>query len=191
MEVSRSKGLELAGFGSWAIVPPRASRNNPLPDKLTVSHGKRPMSGNFLEYLADLAVFAKVVETKGFSAAARHIGLTKSSVSKQVSRREQGLGVRLLHRTTRALSLTEAGRVLYEGAAQSVSLAEEAQAAVAQLSVAPRGTLRITTSVAFGKLCVAPLIPEFLATYPEVRIQLVLLDRIVDLAEEGFDLAIR
>ena len=149
------------------------------------------MSENLVDYLGAMAIFSKVVELKGFSAAARQIGLTKSAVSKQVSRLEHSLGVRLLHRTTRSLSLTESGRMLYERATLSLALAEEARAAVAQLSVAPRGTLRITASVAFGKLCVAPLVPTFLARYPDVRVHLSLLDRFVDLADEGFDLAIR
>jgi DNA-binding transcriptional LysR family regulator len=143
------------------------------------------------DYLSTMAVFVKVVDAKGFTAAARHLGMTKSAVSKQVARLEHGLGVRLLHRTTRSLSLTDSGRVLYERATQSLALADEARAAVADLSAKPRGILRVTASVAFGKLCVAPLVPEFLARNPELRIQLILLDRFVDLAEEGIDLAIR
>jgi DNA-binding transcriptional LysR family regulator len=148
-------------------------------------------SENLVDYLGAMAIFAKVVDHKGFSAAARQIRLTKSAISKQVSGLEQTLGVRLLHRTTRALSLTEAGQALYERASQSVALAEEARAAVAQMTLAPRGTLRVTASVAFGKLCIAPLVPAFLARYPEVRVHLGLLDRFVDLADEGYDLAIR
>lgn len=144
-----------------------------------------------MEDLAAMAVFAKVVESKGFSAAARQLGLTKSAVSKQVSRLESSLGARLLNRTTRALSLTEAGAAVYEHCARLVAAAEEAEHAVSRLAAAPRGLLRVTASVTFGRLHVAPAIRDFLAAYPEVQVQLMLGDRMVDLAEEGFDLAIR
>lgn len=149
------------------------------------------MDIELLEQMADMALFARVVEQRGFSAAARQLGITKSAVSKRIDRLERSLGVRLLQRTTRSLSMTEAGRAVYERAAQSIALAEEARSQVANLSEAPRGLLRVTASVAFGKLCIAPLIGEFLAAYPELRLQFTLLDRLVDLAEEGFDVAIR
>lgn len=138
-----------------------------------------------------MIVFARVVELRGFSAAARQLGMTKSAVSKQVSALERLLGVKLLNRSTRALSLTEAGQAVYERAAQAAGLMQEAASRVADLAQVPRGNLRVTASVAFGKLCIAPLLPEFLRRFPEVRIRLALLDRMVDLAEEGFDVAIR
>ena len=143
------------------------------------------------EDLPAMAVFAKVVESRGFSAAARQLGLTKSAVSKQVTRLETSLGARLLNRTTRALSLTEAGSAVYEHCARMVAAAEEAELAVHRLAAAPRGLLRVTASVTFGRLHVAPAIGDFLAAYPEVEVQLMLTDRMVDLADEGFDLAIR
>jgi len=146
---------------------------------------------NPLDHLADLAVFVRVVDTQGFSAAARAMGLTKSAVSKRINRLEQRLGLRLLQRTTRAMSLTEAGRVLYERAAQGVALLDQTARLAAGLVDAPRGILRVTASVTFGKLCLAPLIPEFLARYPEIELQLTLLDRFVDLVEEGYDVALR
>ena len=146
---------------------------------------------NPLDHLSDLAVFVRVVDTQGFSAAARAMGLTKSAVSKRINRLEQQLGLRLLQRTTRAMSLTEAGRVLYERAAQGVALLDESARLAAGLVDAPRGTLRVTASVTFGKRCLAPLIPEFLARYPEIELQLTLLDRFVDLVEEGYDVALR
>ncbi len=146
---------------------------------------------NPLDHLSDLAVFVRVVDTRGFSAAARAMGLTKSAVSKRINRLEKQLGLRLLQRTTRAMSLTEAGRVLYERAAQGVALLDESARLAAGLVDAPRGTLRVTASVTFGKRCLAPLIPEFLARYPEIELQLTLLDRFVDLVEEGYDVALR
>ena len=146
---------------------------------------------NPLDHLSDLAVFVRVVDTQGFSAAARVMGLTKSAVSKRINRLEKQLGLRLLQRTTRAMSLTEAGRVLYERAAQGVALLDESARLAAGLVDAPRGTLRVTASVTFGKRCLAPLIPEFLARYPEIELQLTLLDRFVDLVDEGYDVALR
>jgi DNA-binding transcriptional LysR family regulator len=144
-----------------------------------------------LDTLSDLAVFVRVVDTRGFSAAARVLGLTKSAVSKRINRLERRLGLRLLQRTTRSMSLTEAGRLLHAEAAQGVALLDRATQLAAGLVEAPRGTLRVTASVTFGKLCLAPLLPEFLARYPEVEVQLTLLDRMVDLVEEGYDLALR
>ena len=146
---------------------------------------------NPLDQLSDLAVFVRVVETQGFSAAARAMGLTKSAVSKRVNRLEKQIGIRLLQRTTRAMSLTEAGRLLFDRAAQGVALLDESARLAAGLVEAPRGTLRVTASVTFGKLCLAPLIPAFLARYPEIELQLTLLDRFVDLVEEGYDVALR
>lgn len=144
-----------------------------------------------LDQWSDLAVFVHVVDHNGFSAAARQLGLTKSAVSKRINRLEQRMGLKLLQRTTRAMSLTEAGRVLYECAAQGVALLDESTRLAAGLVEAPRGALRVTASITFGKLCLAPLIPEFLARYPEVELQLTLLDRFVDLVDEGYDVALR
>lgn len=146
-------------------------------------------------YLPELAnasvIFVHVVDAGGFSAAARRLGIAKSMVSKQVARLEQSVGTRLLQRSTRSMSLTEAGTAFYARAAQAVTLLDEARAAVGSLATTPRGTLRITTSVAFGKLCLTPLLADFVARYPEISLQLALLDRNVDLVEEGYDIALR
>lgn len=144
-----------------------------------------------LDELGDLAAFVCVADSRGFSAAARRLGLTKSAVSKRITRLEQRLGLRLLQRTTRAMSLTEAGRVLYARAAPAVAQLEDTRRLAEGLVEAPRGTLQVTASVTFGKLCLAPLLPEFLARYPDVDLRLGLLDRFVDLVEEGYDLALR
>lgn len=149
------------------------------------------MDRSLLEQIEDMAVFASVVEYGSFTEAGRRLGIAKSAVSKRVDRLERALGVRLLNRSTRSLSMTEAGRAVQERASQSLALLDEARNCVANLAEAPRGVLRVTASIAFGRLCLAPVLPEFLRAYPELRIQLVLLDRMVDLAEEGFDLAIR
>ena len=141
--------------------------------------------------LPEMAVFARVVQFKSFTGAAQSLGLTRSAVSKQVSRLEQALGAKLLHRTTRSLSLTEAGSAVAEHCARMLAEAEDAALAAGQLASAPRGKLRISTSVAFGKLQLAPLLPEFLARYPNITVEITLADRLVDMAEEGFDLALR
>jgi DNA-binding transcriptional LysR family regulator len=144
-----------------------------------------------MEDLQRMAIFARVVEEKSFSAAARRLGLSKSLVSKQVTQLERSIGARLLNRTTRALSLTEAGSVFYEHCSRIVEELEEAKLAVGRLHSEPRGLLRVTVSVAFGRLHIATALPDFLSRYPEVRIDMATTDRFVDLAEEGYDLAIR
>lgn len=149
------------------------------------------MGQEVLEQLTAMAVFAKVVELHGFSKAAQQLGLTKSAVSKKIAALERSLGVTLLNRTTRALSLTEAGRAVYQHATDTFRLAEHTRNAVSQLSDAPHGTLRITTAAPIGTLCLSALFPKFFARYPQVRIHLTVTDRLVDLAEEGFDVAIR
>jgi len=144
-----------------------------------------------MEDLERMAIFARVVETKSFSEAARRLKLSKSLVSKQVTQLEKSVGARLLNRTTRAMSLTEAGAVFYEHCARIVEELEAGKRAIGQLRSEPRGLLRISASVAFGTLHVAPALPDFLARYPEVRIDLEIMDRFVDLAEERFDVAVR
>lgn len=144
-----------------------------------------------MEDLQRMAIFARVVEEKSFSAAARRLGLSKSLVSKQVTQLERSVGARLLNRTTRALSLTEAGGVFYEHCSRIVEELEEAKLAVGRLHSEPRGLLRLSVPVAFGRLHIAPALPDFLGRYPEMKIDMATTDRFVDLAEEGYDLAIR
>jgi DNA-binding transcriptional LysR family regulator len=131
------------------------------------------------------------VQDKSFSAAARRLNLSKSLVSKQITQLEKSVGARLLNRTTRALSLTDAGAVFYEHCARIVEELEEAKLAVGRLHSEPRGLLRISASVAFGRLHIATVLPEFLGAYPELKIDMVTTDRFVDLAEEGYDVVIR
>lgn len=141
--------------------------------------------------LSFMAVFARVVEAKSFSAAASALGLSKSAVSKQISQLEDRLGARLLDRTTRRVALTEVGRVFYDHAARMLSEAQAAEAAVSALHELPRGLLRISLPVTFGLTHIAPAIPEFLQRCEEMRIDMTFSDRYVDLLEEGFDLAVR
>lgn len=139
----------------------------------------------------EIAVFVRVVEDGGFSAAARTLGLTPSAVSKLVSRLENRLGVRLMHRTTRAFSLTHEGEVYYQRSARILRDIEDAEEAITRLNEAPRGTLKVNAAVAFATCQVAPLLPEFLALCPDVQVQLTATDRVVDLIEESVDVAIR
>ncbi len=144
-----------------------------------------------LDNLAAMAVFARVVEDRSFTQAADALGRSKSAVSKAVSRLEDRLGARLLNRTTRRLSLTEAGTAYYERAAHILAEAAEADSAVSALQDEPRGTLRINAPMSFGQRHLAPAIGAFLKRYPELRLDITLADRFVDLIGEGYDVAIR
>ena len=141
--------------------------------------------------LVGMGIFAKVAEARSFSEAARRLGISKSLVSKEVTKLEKALGARLLNRTTRQLSLTEFGAAFYEHCARVVQEAEEAELLVDRLHANPRGVLKCTAPVAFTTLHIARALPEFVEQYPEVQIDLVLGDRFFELAEEGYDLAIR
>lgn len=139
----------------------------------------------------DMAVFVRVVEEGSFIGAGRRLGVPKSTVSRRVAELEARLGVRLLHRTTRALHPTEAGAAYFERCAPLVALAEQAERAVMQDQLAPTGLLRITAPSLLGERILAPIVFAFLARYPAVRVELHLADQRVDLVEEGYDLAIR
>jgi len=141
--------------------------------------------------LQEFAVFSKVVETKSFSSAARSFDTTTSAVSKRISKLEERLGVRLLSRTTRRVSLTEAGTALYAHAVRILAEVAEAEDAVAKFGGGVRGTLRISAPTIFGERHVTPLIPRLLAKYPDLRVEMSLSDRFVNLTEEGIDCAVR
>jgi DNA-binding transcriptional LysR family regulator len=144
-----------------------------------------------LENLTDIAVFVRVVERGSFTLAADDLSLSRAAVSKYVSRLEQRLGARLLHRTTRRLSLTEAGAALFEASRGALERIEEAEAAVAHYQAAPRGRLRVSAPMSFGILHLGTAVAEFSRAYPDVTIDLKLDDRFVNLVEEGVDVAVR
>ncbi len=144
-----------------------------------------------MDSLTDIAVFVQVVDSGSFTAAAERLNISKSVVSKYVTRLEDRLGARLLNRTTRRLSLTEVGRVFYERSRKGLADIEDAQAEVSRLQGKPRGTLRINAPMSFGILHVAPALPEFLKLYPEVTVDMNLDDRKVDVIKEGFDVSVR
>lgn len=138
----------------------------------------------------DMLVFAKVVETHSFSSAAKRLGMSRSAASKHVTRLERTLAARLLNRTTRKLSLTEAGRTVYSHCARIASEIDATETSVQPFLRRPQGLLRISAPSAFGRLHLVPVLPDYLALHPDVSIELVLSDRLVDLVEERFDVAI-
>lgn len=135
--------------------------------------------------------FVKVVEAGSFAGAAERLGVSVSSVSRHVSELEGHLDARLLNRTTRRLSLTETGRQFHERCVQLLSDLEEAEQSAGAGTVTPRGTLRLTCGVTFGIRHLAPAIAAFMTRYPETRCDVQLSDRIVDIVDEGFDIAVR
>jgi DNA-binding transcriptional LysR family regulator len=144
-----------------------------------------------LDDITSLAVFARVVEARSFTGAARAMRLSKSAVSARVARLEERLGVRLLRRTTRRLSITEAGLVVYDRASRLVTAADEAAASAEGAMGEPRGLLRVTAPAAFAELYLAPVVTELLTAHRGLSIELDASERIVDLVGEGFDVAVR
>ena len=144
-----------------------------------------------MDRVTSLSVFAKVVESSSFAAAARHFGLSPAMVSKHILSLEERLGARLLNRTTRQVSPTEIGREFYERATRILADLDEAEQAASALQATPKGLLRLNGPLSFGIRHLAPAIIDYLAACPEAAIDVTLSDRVVDLVDEGFDLAIR
>jgi DNA-binding transcriptional LysR family regulator len=144
-----------------------------------------------IDHASEMAAFVRVVDSNGFSAAAPALGLSPSAVSKLITRLEARLGVRLLQRTTRALHLTQEGEVFYAAAKRIVGEIETLENQIAGQSSTPSGVLRVTTSLAFSTHQLAPVLSEFLARYPLVQFELLPTDRVIDMVEEGIDIAIR
>ena len=138
-----------------------------------------------------LLIFAKVAEHQSFTQAAQELGIEKSTVSSKVSQLEKHLGIRLLNRTTRLVTLTEAGEAYFQYCKQIVETAQEAESFAETLTDEPQGVLRISVPMDFGQLLVSQLIKPFMSTYPELKIDLNVVDREVDLIAERFDIALR
>lgn len=141
--------------------------------------------------LNEMAIFVRVVEFGSFTGAAKALGLPKSTVSRKITQLEERLGVRLIQRTTRSLSLTDTGSAYHAHCARILSDIEEANIAVTQMQSTPTGTLRITAPVLFGSTVLSGLIAEYMDLYPQVNIDLVLSDQIIDLVQDGIDVAFR
>jgi DNA-binding transcriptional LysR family regulator len=146
---------------------------------------------NNMTDLNHVSVFIRVVESGSFSAAARLLAMPKATVSRSVARLESDLGTRLLNRTTRKLVLTAQGRTFYDGAARGLAHLDAAREQIAAARAEPAGTLRVTAPVGFGSHYLVQWIPEFLATFQKVSIELRLTDALVDLIEERIDVALR
>jgi len=144
-----------------------------------------------MDKFQEMRVFAAVVEAGSFVGASDALEMSKPAVSRYVAELESRLGVRLLHRTTRKLSLTEEGEVFYARCKELLSNIEEAEAEITSRSGQATGQLKVSAPVSFGLLHLAPLWADFMAAHPQVVLDLTLSDRMVDLVEEGFDLAVR
>ena len=143
------------------------------------------------EVLAGVDAFVAAVDTGSFSAAGARLGLTRSAVAKTVARLEGRLAVRLFHRTTRALSLTEDGQRYYEHCVRALGELRAGRAALESGRREATGRLRVSAPLLFGRRCVAPVLARLAARHPRLELDLALSDRLVDLVEDGFDLAIR
>lgn len=140
---------------------------------------------------ADLHLLTVLAQTRSYTQAARRLGLSKASVSMRITELERASGVPLVRRTTRSVGLTEAGQQLVDDTGAAFERIAQSFASVKDLAGSPRGLVRLTAPVALGRQHVAPALPGFLRQYPEIRLELDLTDRFVNLAQEGFDLAIR
>lgn len=141
--------------------------------------------------LNDIVVFTKVAETKSFTGAADALGLPKSTVSRKLAQLEERLGVRLVQRTTRKLALTEIGEAYYERCARIVHDVLSAEQLVTDMQATPRGRLRVSSTIDFSTLYLGDIIAEFLMQHSEINVELEASNRLVDLIEDGFDVAVR
>jgi DNA-binding transcriptional LysR family regulator len=135
--------------------------------------------------------FIKVVETGSMAAAARRLDCTRAQISKQIADLERTFGVRLFERSTRKISLTPSGEIFHQHALRALEAIHSTEVAVRNMGDAPHGVLRISASITFGRLYIAPLLPKIVAKYPELNCELVLTDHLVDLIEDNIDLALR
>ena len=144
-----------------------------------------------MDRFAAVEAFVETVDTGSFASAARRLRRSRSRISKQVAELEEQTGVRLFDRTTRRVSLTEGGQLYLERCRRVLDELDAAESALDRMRVEPRGRLRVSAPLSFGVLHLAPFLPAFLQQFPQIRLDLSLNDRHVDLIEEGFDLAIR
>jgi DNA-binding transcriptional LysR family regulator len=144
-----------------------------------------------MDKLESMRAFVAVVSHSGFAAAGRHLGMSRSAMNKLVAQLEADLGVQLLQRTTRRVSPTDTGRAYYERCVDILAEVAAADVAVSQLQAEAKGTLRINAPMSFGTMHLGRAIAHFMRHYPDIKIQLSLTDRFVDLIEEGFDVTLR
>jgi len=140
---------------------------------------------------SDLHLLTVLAQTRSYTQAARRLGVSKASVSMRIAELERAAGVPLVRRTTRSVGLTEAGQQLVDETQGAFTRIEQSFSSIKDLAGTPRGLVRVTAPVALGRQHIAPLLAAFLTTFPDIRLELDLMDRFVNLAQEGFDLAIR
>jgi DNA-binding transcriptional LysR family regulator len=144
-----------------------------------------------MDKLKAMAAYVRIVDAGSLTAAADALDVSQPSMVRLLASLEESLGVRLINRTTRRMALTDEGREYYERCKLVLSQVDEAEASLTARRAEPRGRLRITSSVTFGRALLAPLVIDFMARYPQLRVELVLLDRVIDLLEEGVDVGVR
>jgi DNA-binding transcriptional LysR family regulator len=144
-----------------------------------------------MQDLNDMLFFAEVVDSGGFAPAGRRLGVPKSKLSRRIAELEARVGVRLLQRTTRKVSLTEAGEIYHRHCVAMREQAEAADEAVARVQSEPRGTVRVTCPVTLAQTTIGPILPRFLAAHPQVRVEMQVTNRVIDLVQEGVDVALR
>ncbi|WP_322013874.1 LysR family transcriptional regulator [Paraburkholderia sp. J12] len=144
-----------------------------------------------MDRLTSMEVFVAVVDRGSFTAAAEVIGTSTTSITNHVQTLERRLGTRLLNRTTRRLSLTEIGRAFYEQCVDILGRVDAAEVGAREMHASPRGRLKVSAPLALGSYLLFPALADFLKAYPEIEVQLILNDRVVDLTDEGFDVAFR
>jgi DNA-binding transcriptional LysR family regulator len=150
------------------------------------------MSNNhFIQNISGMLVFSQVVEEGSFTAAAKQLGISKASISREIAALEERLGAQLLRRTTRRMSLTEIGDLFYERCRRVVEEAEDAERSVHRLQAEPHGSLRVAVPMSFGTLQIAPRIHRFLERHPNVKVEIEATDRVIDLVHERIDLSVR
>nr|MBL8412283.1 LysR family transcriptional regulator [Dechloromonas sp.] len=144
-----------------------------------------------MAWLGSWETFVRVVECGSMAAAARRLDCTRAQVSKQIGELERAFGVRFFERSTRKLSLTPSGEIFHQHALRTLENIQSTEFAVRNQGDSPRGVLRISASLTFGRMFIAPLLPRLVARYPELRCELILTDQVVDLVEDNIDLALR
>nr|WP_313658639.1 LysR family transcriptional regulator [Achromobacter ruhlandii] len=150
-----------------------------------------PISAAGIDHIGDVIAFVRVADAQSFTLASERLGLSRSAIGKCIARLEQGLGARLLHRSTRSVSLSDEGRLFYEHAQRILAEVDNATGAMASRQEAPRGRLRIDLPVALGRLHIMPLVADYLRQWPEVEADISFTDDYSDLVRDGIDVAIR
>jgi len=144
-----------------------------------------------MDKLRAMAAYVRIVDAGSLTAAADALDVSQPSMVRLLASLEEAVGVRLINRTTRRMALTDEGREYYERCKLVLAAVDEAESSLTARRAEPRGWLRITSSVTFGRALLAPLVVDFMAAHPQLRVELVLLDRVIDLIEEGVDVGVR